>query len=192
VAEEIQREALVGAWEWTTPEGQDESPHSAAVATALSRCASAAAVLYMTPILATAWTVAGPRSTPFSPRTTRSSSLAASATDEATASEYIVCVVGDLYMDLRKMEDYIIGREQFAPIVADAKKKGNCSLVSLGDLGESKSVRPQETSELFAGTTKCHAGGGVSGVVRHPVRRDLGQPRYRGSGRVRHRSGTLT
>jgi len=44
LAEEIQREALVGAWKWTTPEGQDGSPHSAAVATALARCASAAAV----------------------------------------------------------------------------------------------------------------------------------------------------
>ena len=44
MAEEIQREALVGAWKWTTPEGQDGSPHSAAVATDLSRCASAAAV----------------------------------------------------------------------------------------------------------------------------------------------------
>jgi hypothetical protein len=30
------------------------------------------------------------------------------------------------------------------------------ALVSLGDLGESKSVRPKETSELFAGTTECH------------------------------------
>ena len=30
------------------------------------------------------------------------------------------------------------------------------ALVSLGDLGESKSVRPEETEELFAGTTECH------------------------------------
>ena len=29
-------------------------------------------------------------------------------------------------------------------------------MVSLGDLGESKSVRPHETDELFAGTTNCH------------------------------------
>jgi hypothetical protein len=28
--------------------------------------------------------------------------------------------------------------------------------VSLGDLGESKSIRPEETTELFAGTTECH------------------------------------
>eukprot|EP00588_Corethron_pennatum_P008503 CAMPEP_0194265992 /NCGR_PEP_ID=MMETSP0169-20130528/1041_1 /TAXON_ID=218684 /ORGANISM="Corethron pennatum, Strain L29A3" /LENGTH=584 /DNA_ID=CAMNT_0039006573 /DNA_START=64 /DNA_END=1818 /DNA_ORIENTATION=- len=115
--------------------------------------------LILTPVFATAWTAAGPRSDPapgaFSPRTSArstSSSLASSAVDE----DYTVCVVGDLHMDPRKMEDYAIGREQFLPIVADAKKKGNCSLVSLGDLGESKSVRPQETSELFAGTTECH------------------------------------
>lgn len=60
-------------------------------------------------------------------------------------------------MDPRKMEDYEIGRDQVKPILAEAKEKhGNAALVSLGDLGESKSVRPKETSELFAGTTECH------------------------------------
>jgi hypothetical protein len=55
------------------------------------------------------------------------------------------------------MEDYEIGRDQWRKILDDAKEThGNCALMSLGDLGESKSVRPQETSELFAGTTECH------------------------------------
>jgi len=50
-----------------------------------------------------------------------------------------------------------VGRSHFLPIFEEAKKKhGNVALVSLGDLGESKSVRPEETSELFAGTSECH------------------------------------
>jgi 3',5'-cyclic AMP phosphodiesterase CpdA len=73
-----------------------------------------------------------------------------------SADEFLVGVVGDLHMDPRKMEDYQVGREQFLPILQDAKAKhGNVALVSLGDLGESKSVKP-DTSELFAGTTECH------------------------------------
>ena len=36
------------------------------------------------------------------------------------------------------------------------EEHGNVALVSLGDLGESKSVRPEETAELFSGTTECH------------------------------------
>jgi hypothetical protein len=77
----------------------------------------------------------------------------------ATASEYEFCVgvLGDLHMDPRKMEDYDVGRSHFLPIFEEAKNKhGNAALVSLGDLGESKSVRPEETFELFAGTTECH------------------------------------
>lgn len=74
-----------------------------------------------------------------------------------SADEFTVAVLGDLHMDPRKMEDYEIGRDQVKPILAEAKEKhGNVALVSLGDLGESKSVRPKETSELFAGTTECH------------------------------------
>lgn len=50
-----------------------------------------------------------------------------------------------------------MGRSHFLPIFEEGKAKhGNVALVSLGDLGESKSVRPEETSELFAGTTECH------------------------------------
>ena len=79
------------------------------------------------------------------------------ATRLFSADEFLVGVLGDLHMDPRKMEDYEVGRAQFIPIFEEAKDKhGNVALVSLGDLGESKSVRPQETSELFAGTTECH------------------------------------
>ena len=71
--------------------------------------------------------------------------------------EFTVAILGDLHIDPRKMEDYETGREQWLPILEEAKEKhGNVALVSLGDLGESKSVRPEETSELFAGTTECH------------------------------------
>jgi len=55
------------------------------------------------------------------------------------------------------MEDYYTGRSHIIPILEDAQSRGvNAALVSLGDLGESKSVRPDETDELFAGTTECH------------------------------------
>ena len=71
--------------------------------------------------------------------------------------EFLVAVLGDLHLDPRKMEDYQAGREHFKPILEDAKSRGVATaLVSLGDLGESKSVRPHETDELFAGTTACH------------------------------------
>jgi len=74
-----------------------------------------------------------------------------------SADEYTVAILGDLHIDPRKMEDYETGREQWLNIINEDKEKhGNVALVSLGDLGESKSVRPDETSELFAGTTECH------------------------------------
>uniref|UniRef100_A0A7S0Q9T2 EF-hand domain-containing protein n=1 Tax=Coccolithus braarudii TaxID=221442 RepID=A0A7S0Q9T2_9EUKA len=71
--------------------------------------------------------------------------------------EFTVAILGDLHIDPRKMDDYYKGREDFLPIIQDAKQRGvACAVVSLGDLGESKSVRPEETQELFAGTTECH------------------------------------
>ena len=71
--------------------------------------------------------------------------------------EFTVAILGDLHLDPRKMEDYYTGRDHFLPILEDAASRGvNTALVSLGDLGESKSVRPEETDELFAGTTACH------------------------------------
>lgn len=75
----------------------------------------------------------------------------------AMSDEFVVGILGDLHIDPRKMEDYGVGRSHFLPIFEEAKSKhGNVALVSLGDLGESKSVRPEETSELFAGTSECH------------------------------------
>jgi len=83
--------------------------------------------------------------------------FAATSALKGSADEFMVGVVGDLHMDPRKMEDYEIGRQQFLPILDGAKADhGNVAICSLGDLGESKSVRPKETSELFAGTTECH------------------------------------
>ena len=73
------------------------------------------------------------------------------------AYDFSVGVLGDLHLDPRKMEDYETGKKQWMPIVNSAKAAhGNVAMVSLGDLGESKSVRPDETDELFAGTTECH------------------------------------
>jgi hypothetical protein len=73
------------------------------------------------------------------------------------SDEFLVGILGDLHMDPRKMEDYEIGHSHWSPILGEAKEKhGNAAIVSLGDLGESKSVRPTETAELFAGTTECH------------------------------------
>lgn len=80
-----------------------------------------------------------------------------SPTLKAATSDFCVGVLGDLHIDPRKMEDYETGRGHWLPIFEDAKTKhGNTAIVSLGDLGESKSVRPEETQELFAGTTECH------------------------------------
>ena len=73
------------------------------------------------------------------------------------SDEYCIGIFGDLHIDPRKMEDYETGREQWRPIFDEAREKhGNVAMVSLGDLGESKSVRPKETDELFAGTSECH------------------------------------
>jgi len=73
------------------------------------------------------------------------------------SDKFTVGVLGDLHIDPRKMEDYGTGRDQFKKTLDPAKDEhGNVAIVSLGDLGESKSVRPAETSELFAGTTECH------------------------------------
>jgi hypothetical protein len=94
----------------------------------------------------------------FMPTSLRSSSLRKTFVNRmASADEFTVGILGDLHMDPRFMEDYETGRRHWLPIFKQAKEKhGNVALVSLGDLGESKSVRPKETSELFAGTTACH------------------------------------
>ena len=75
----------------------------------------------------------------------------------AESYDFVVGILGDLHIDPRKMEDYYTGRDQWKKILDEAAAGGAATaLVSLGDLGESKSVRPEETSELFAGTTECH------------------------------------
>ena len=63
--------------------------------------------------------------------------------------EFTIAVLGDLHLDPRKMEDYQTGREHFLPILQDAKSRGVATaLVSLGDLGESKSVWTTPTPPL--------------------------------------------
>jgi hypothetical protein len=93
----------------------------------------------------------------FMPVSLRSSSTKSFVRRMATSDEFMVGILGDLHMDPRAMEDYETGKEHWMPIFDEARAThGNAALVSLGDLGESKSVRPKETAELFAGTTECH------------------------------------
>jgi|TARA_B100000524_G_scaffold283308_1_gene159073 hypothetical protein len=50
------------------------------------------------------------------------------------------------------MDDYETGKSQFMELLAAERAAGaKTAIVSLGDLGESKSVRPDETNELFSG-----------------------------------------
>jgi hypothetical protein len=82
-------------------------------------------------------------------------SVATSRLAAATSDEFTMAILGDLHMDPRYMEDYETGRDHWKAIL-DEQQHDNVAVVSLGDLGESKSVRPDETKELFAGTTECH------------------------------------
>eukprot|EP00523_Entomoneis_sp_CCMP467_P009913 CAMPEP_0168736900 /NCGR_PEP_ID=MMETSP0724-20121128/10103_1 /TAXON_ID=265536 /ORGANISM="Amphiprora sp., Strain CCMP467" /LENGTH=608 /DNA_ID=CAMNT_0008784121 /DNA_START=84 /DNA_END=1910 /DNA_ORIENTATION=+ len=83
-------------------------------------------------------------------------SLGTPLPEDDGSSEFLVGILGDLHIDPRKMEDYIIGREHWQNLFSQTADSVKTALVSLGDLGESKSVRPKETRELFAGTTECH------------------------------------
>jgi hypothetical protein len=78
--------------------------------------------------------------------------------NDLMSDSFAVGVLGDLHIDPRFMEDYEIGRRQWVEILKQHQMThdNNVAMVSLGDLGESKSVRPSETHELFAGTTECH------------------------------------
>jgi hypothetical protein len=71
---------------------------------------------------------------------------------------YTIAILGDLHLDPRHMDDHHIGREHFKTAMQDkaGKTNANTVVVSLGDLGESKSISPETTKELFAGTTGCH------------------------------------
>lgn len=80
-----------------------------------------------------------------------------SANDDPTA--FSVGILGDLHIDPRKMDDYIVGREQWVNVFEEeGKRTHNQALVSLGDLGESKNCDHNDANpfELFAGTTLCH------------------------------------
>jgi len=68
------------------------------------------------------------------------------------SDDFTVAILGDLHLDPRYMEDHIAGREHFMKILKDGTIP-NTAVVSLGDLGESKSV--DETKQLFAGTSQC-------------------------------------
>jgi hypothetical protein len=68
-------------------------------------------------------------------------------------NDYTLAILGDLHLDPRYMNDHEIGRNHFLSIIndKDGNLKPNTCVVSLGDLGESKSVYPDKTKELFAG-----------------------------------------
>jgi Calcineurin-like phosphoesterase len=79
--------------------------------------------------------------------------------DPNDPSSFLVGILGDLHIDPRKMDDYIIGRTHFQSIFDQARDAhGNVAVVSLGDLGESKNCDHNDLlpSELFAGTSLCH------------------------------------
>eukprot|EP00578_Thalassiosira_sp_NH16_P000037 CAMPEP_0181140756 /NCGR_PEP_ID=MMETSP1071-20121207/35469_1 /TAXON_ID=35127 /ORGANISM="Thalassiosira sp., Strain NH16" /LENGTH=582 /DNA_ID=CAMNT_0023227719 /DNA_START=26 /DNA_END=1774 /DNA_ORIENTATION=+ len=102
-----------------------------------------------------------PAAVAFAPSANHASTAAARANSslKAGSDEYVVGILGDLHIDPRKLEDYAIGKSHFEPIFAEAKSDGRgVSVVSLGDLGESKNCEhnPESDSELFAGTTQCH------------------------------------
>lgn len=66
--------------------------------------------------------------------------------------EFTIGILGDLHLDPRYMDDHIKGREDVKKCLSNGHPT-NRAIVSLGDLGESKSV--DETSQLFSGTSKC-------------------------------------
>jgi len=84
-------------------------------------------------------------------------SLQQAASNNDRDSTYTIAILGDLHLDPRYMEDHIVGREHFKKIILDKEgnPKPNTCVVSLGDLGESKSIAPEKTKELFAGTSAC-------------------------------------
>jgi Calcineurin-like phosphoesterase len=77
--------------------------------------------------------------------------------DRGDPYSFTAAILGDLHLDPRYMGDYENGRRHFEPILKDknGNPRPNTCVVSLGDLGESKSISPETTSELFAGTTAC-------------------------------------
>jgi hypothetical protein len=79
--------------------------------------------------------------------------------DGEDPTAFSVGILGDLHIDPRKMDDYVVGRDQWLKVITlERQKTNNVALVSLGDLGESKNCdhNPANPFELFAGTTVCH------------------------------------
>lgn len=91
-----------------------------------------------------------------------SDSISTKTTDSRRSSAldngetFTIAILGDLHLDPRTMQDHIDGRKHFIPIVTDktGAPRPRTAVVSLGDLGESKAVKP-DSKELFAGTTEC-------------------------------------
>eukprot|EP00587_Corethron_hystrix_P002672 CAMPEP_0113312616 /NCGR_PEP_ID=MMETSP0010_2-20120614/9382_1 /TAXON_ID=216773 ORGANISM="Corethron hystrix, Strain 308" /NCGR_SAMPLE_ID=MMETSP0010_2 /ASSEMBLY_ACC=CAM_ASM_000155 /LENGTH=589 /DNA_ID=CAMNT_0000168491 /DNA_START=221 /DNA_END=1990 /DNA_ORIENTATION=- /assembly_acc=CAM_ASM_000155 len=79
--------------------------------------------------------------------------------DPSDPSSFCLGIFGDLHIDPRNMQDYESGRNDWLPILNEARSShGNVAIVSLGDLGESKNCdhNPIIPTELYAGTTLCH------------------------------------
>jgi hypothetical protein len=68
-----------------------------------------------------------------------------------------VGILGDLHMDPRILDEYIIGRDQLYDALI-LHVGAQHVLVSLGDLGETKPCghNPNNPSELYSGTSQCH------------------------------------
>jgi len=76
--------------------------------------------------------------------------------NEEDPYSFTACILGDLHIDPRYMEDYYTGRDHFKRVIDKSEEDGiPAAVFSLGDLGESKAVE-EGTSELFAGTSRCH------------------------------------
>ena len=56
-----------------------------------------------------------------------------------TFDDYTIAILGDLHFDPRFMDDHNEGQEHFNKILVDGKRK-NAAVVSLVELGESKTV----------------------------------------------------
>jgi hypothetical protein len=71
--------------------------------------------------------------------------------------DYAVGILGDLHMDPRILDEYILGRDQLYDALM-LHVGAQHVLVSLGDLGETKPCghNPNNPSELYSGTSQCH------------------------------------
>ena len=133
----------------------------------LARATIAMKLLALSLLVGTAAAFAPTQSRLRSPMT---SSRSAAAPLRMSAESFTIAILGDLHLDPRYMDDHTKGRQHFLPIVTkDGKPREATCVVSLGDLGESKSV--DETKQLFAGTSGCSRRGGwvTSSQSCHPT-----------------------